>query len=151
MSKRCFICGEVKPLDDFYTHKLMRDGHLNKCKECAKAYARKRDTRGIDIKRYRTNPNRYLTHKYYMMKRRCTKPIPKHESYLGRDLMKLDEWMSFCKDTMDEFMALYVQWQKSGYKRAQAPSIDRIDNSLGYVIGNVQWMTLSQNSRKHTR
>src|SRR5574343_149420 len=46
--KSCIKCNAVKPLDDFYKHPRMADGHLNMCKECAKRIAIDNRLKNID-------------------------------------------------------------------------------------------------------
>ena len=62
--KRCFKCQKEKPIHDFYAHAAMKDGHLNKCKECAKRdvyehrHGKNRD-KVLEYDRVRAkNPNR---------------------------------------------------------------------------------------------
>lgn len=69
--KTCFKCGEVKPLSDFYKHKMMADGHLNKCKDCTMRDVRENRSKNIDYynqyekQRYRNDPRKLASLKKY--------------------------------------------------------------------------------------
>jgi hypothetical protein len=57
--KMCRTCGENLPLDLYYRHPLMADGHLNICRECTKTRVRAHRAKNIDaIRAYdRNRPN----------------------------------------------------------------------------------------------
>lgn len=52
-TKTCFKCGTTKELSSFYKHPRMRDGRLNKCKECTR--------RDVAVN-YRTNRDYYIAY-----------------------------------------------------------------------------------------
>lgn len=51
MEKKCFKCEQLRPLEHFYKHAQMADGHLNKCKDCAKLDVRSNRAENADYYR----------------------------------------------------------------------------------------------------
>lgn len=49
--KRCFKCNKLKSLSCFYKHKMMTDGHVNKCKDCNKKDVRKNREKNVEYYR----------------------------------------------------------------------------------------------------
>jgi len=47
-SKQCFKCAAVKPISEFYKHAGMADGHLNKCKDCARRESAENRLKNLD-------------------------------------------------------------------------------------------------------
>ena len=74
--KTCFKCDEPKPLNDFYKHKAMADGHLNKCKPCTIDAVAKNRAANIDhyreADRNRESDLRKASRRRYFLKVRNT-------------------------------------------------------------------------------
>jgi len=83
--KVCFKCGRLMAMEDFYKHKQMADGRLNKCKECTKKdvhenYKEKREYYAKYERMRFQNPLRKEKVFVYMQRRRANNP----EKYKSR-------------------------------------------------------------------
>jgi hypothetical protein len=67
--KTCFKCSTLKPLTDFYPHPQMGDGHLNKCKACAKRDVAEHRAANIDAIREYDRQRGSLPHRIELRKR----------------------------------------------------------------------------------
>lgn len=156
--KVCFKCKQEKDLDSYYKHKQMGDGYLNKCKDCTKKDVSTHSKNPIngcknyDQYRQRNSIKRIFSHKYGTMKSRCTKENLKRSSF-GKELLSKEEWLKWCYEEKNyqRFLELHTAYVASGFIRKLCPSIDRIDNSKGYFIPNLQWLTQSENSLKYNK
>lgn len=70
MLKECFKCLQAKPLSEFYKHKALRDGCLNKCKECTKSDVK---GNGVKVKNKYDNSEKGLIRVLYKTMKRNNK------------------------------------------------------------------------------
>ncbi len=157
--KECFKCHVTKPLDEFYTHKGMTDGHLGKCKTCSKQdvrgnYAENRERyRERERLKYRLSIDRLILTKYYGIRRRSEEDYyhSHNHTVIGMPYLSKKQFMEWADENMGTFIKLYRKWAESGYSTKLAPSVDRIDNNLGYTKNNLQWLTHSENTSKYRK
>lgn len=67
--------------------------------------------------------------------------------YMGKELLPREDFYNWAKNNED-FKRLFATYEKSGYDRMLAPSVNRIDSSIGYTLSNMEIITHSENSRR---
>jgi hypothetical protein len=123
---------------------------MQKTKEEINRIQRERRQRNGNIYsvRYEKTPAGFLMRTYRNMKSRVMGvQKKKHHLYAGIHLLDKESFYEWSKANK-EFAELFDVWARSAYARALTPSIDRIDPAGGYVIGNMQWITFTENSRR---
>jgi hypothetical protein len=83
----------------------------------------------------------------YMIKRKYRGMVLRTKKYNFSNIITREKFYEFARNS-PELKILHEAWIESGYKLKLAPSVDRIDNNLGYVSGNIQFITQSENSKK---
>lgn len=68
-------------------------------------------------------------------------------NYIGLPCLAKEAFMEWANHD-PEFHVLWDAWIASGFVRKLTPSIDRINPEKGYVLGNLQWLTVSKNVSK---
>lgn len=93
---------------------------------------------------YRRTFKGYFSDAYHRILWRCNGG---DERYTGMLFMSRDEWREFLEETIEDRKVLYDEWVATGYRVRISPSIDRIDSTQGYVVGNCRWLPQWENSR----
>lgn len=142
MFKDCSSCGNSHPTEHYQKHSRI-------CRPCKNKKQRETRAKNGDsaTKKYEKTPNGYLMRTYRNMESRV-KGIQKLKAHLyeGRCILGREEfyqWSLGC----GIFIKLFNNYVESGFDMKLAPSIDRIETDKGYEIGNIRWITHSENSR----
>jgi hypothetical protein len=102
-------------------------------------------------KKYEKTKRGFLVRMYRNMKSRtCGIQYLKSHLYLGLDLLDKQDFYQWANASA-EFHEMFAAWETSGHCRKLTPTVDRIDSSKGYEVGNMQWLTHSDNSKKGNR
>jgi len=133
--KKCRTCKEEKPESKFYSR-------IPDCKKCVSVARHKR---------YVTDITYYINNRYNALKQRAEGRSVYPTGAVGKPLLTREEFLEWFKESRDEFDILWSAYVESGYSLTLAPSVDRIKSGKGYEIGNLQWLTQSDNSSKRDR
>lgn len=168
MEKTCTKCGQIKSTEEFYKARIYKGTqyYTSKCKECTDEYNKpygKKYKESEKFKRYES---------WYKKRRICENPdikerirlqkIESRKRCLVHNLWKRTKDRAARKNIEFEILESEIKipdicplleiplfvGDKNGYQNS--PSIDRIDNSKGYIKGNWRIISMFANSMKNS-
>lgn len=148
--KTCKDCKKEKSLQDFYA----KQGNCKGCfTECVRANRLKKieQYRLYDRERQIYNFKRITLHRYSNMKLRVEGKATRKYKVEGTAILSKEEFLNWCAETRNQYDILFRNWAEGAFSRSLTPSLDRIDNSKGYVLGNLQWLSMADNVRKDAK
>jgi hypothetical protein len=147
------MCNNKKPDSEYYLRKGI---HRKICKICQSTYQKLHRSLNLEIIRahdrerryiYKTSFHHFINRMFTLMQMRVRGQGNMSKYYIGLPLCLRQEFYDFAlKDK--NLIKLYKQWQKNDYDHKLIPTPDRIINSKGYTIDNIQFLTLSENQQK---
>lgn len=142
--KKCSKCKIEKSEENFSTNgkTILADGSVvvylkSHCKQC------KSDENRIDRI---TNKERYLRNQWSKIKSRCT-DANGNGCHYGMEYPDINDYLAWAVERSD-FNNLFDRWVSSGCDGSLTPSIDRIDNNVGYVFSNMHFIPMAENRVK---
>jgi hypothetical protein len=155
MLKKCCVCKEILSVENCYTSKINKSGLSSLCIKCdnikSKEYhqVRKiknslhwqkvRDSRKYDLKAMAYSLYKGLYYRVHGFDR---------PSYKGLPYPSLKDFYDYALNS-ETLKYLMTQWQNNNFEPRYTPTVDRIINAKGYVIDNIQFLSKSDNSKKH--
>ena len=128
-TKTCTKCGVEKPLSEFGKHRLSKDGHAYRCKECARKHSRAYSVTPAGIYNQIKGRTNFYKKNYNIR----YKPV----NVSREEFMKWYEPQSkkcvYCD--IPEKKLKYLSGPH--YNRVHRLTVDCIDNAVGYALGNM--------------
>ena len=131
--KTCFKCGLSKEITEFYKHPQMEDGHLNKCKGCAKNDVKEREIRLRDNPEWIESERKRGRKKY-------------HRLYKGMGRSKPDN----NKRWVDKFPEKRIAHLRSQHLKKQFENVEKHHWSYNEEhYKDVIWLTKKHHMKTH--
>ena len=147
MLNTCTICKEEKEVSEFLKDKQASKGYRNQCKSCLRERAKeqrvwehRKEGYNKAMRKYRSTMIGAISTSFTARQQYCRKN--EHIPFeITRDycIALMESQQGLCALTGVELIP------KSG---PTSPSLDKKDPKLGYVEGNVQWVTKKANTMK---